>query len=78
MNKLNHLVKTMRTNKRYYFKPESIFINVWMSVLFLLAQMELELKKVILIMAGRIIWQRKTLFGTMSLKIVGKETKEKS
>jgi len=78
MNKLNHLVKTMRTNKRCYFKPESIFINVWMSVLFLLAQMELELKKVILIMAGRIIWQRKTLFGTMSLKIVGKETKEKS
>ena len=68
----------MRTNKRCYFKPESIFINVWMSVLFLLAQMELELKKVILIMAGRIIWQRKTLFGTMSLKIVGKETKEKS
>ena len=27
MNKLNHLVKTMRTNKRYYFKPESIFIR---------------------------------------------------
>lgn len=27
MNKLNHLVKTMRTNKRYYFKPESIFIQ---------------------------------------------------
>ena len=54
------------------------FVNVWMSVLFLLTQMELELKKVILIMVGRIIWQRKTLFGTMSLKIVGKETKEKS
>lgn len=27
MNKLNHLVKTMRTNKRCYFKPESIFIR---------------------------------------------------
>ena len=27
MNKLNHLVKAMRTNKRYYFKPESIFIR---------------------------------------------------
>ena len=27
MDKLNHLVKTMRTNKRYYFKPESIFIR---------------------------------------------------
>ena len=27
MNKLNHLVKTMRTNKRYYFKPEIIFIR---------------------------------------------------
>lgn len=27
MNKLNHLVKTMRTNKRCYFKPESIFIQ---------------------------------------------------
>ena len=27
MNKLNHLVKTMRTNKRYDFKPESIFIR---------------------------------------------------
>ena len=25
MNKLNHLVKTMRTNKRCYLKPESIF-----------------------------------------------------
>lgn len=27
MDKLNHLVKTMRTNKRCYFKPESIFIR---------------------------------------------------
>ena len=27
MNKLNHLVKIMRTNKRYYLKPESIFIR---------------------------------------------------
>ena len=27
MDKLNHLVKTMRTNKRCYFKPESIFIQ---------------------------------------------------
>lgn len=27
MNKLNHLVKTMRTNKRCYLKPESIFIR---------------------------------------------------
>lgn len=27
MNKLNHLVKTMRTNRRCYFKPESIFIR---------------------------------------------------
>ena len=27
MNKLNHLVKAMRTNKRCYFKPESIFIR---------------------------------------------------
>ena len=27
MNKLNHLVKTMRTNKRCYFNPESIFIQ---------------------------------------------------
>ena len=27
MNKLNHLVKTMGTNKRCYFKPESIFIR---------------------------------------------------
>ena len=27
MDKLNHLVKTMRTDKRCYFKPESIFIR---------------------------------------------------
>ena len=27
MNKLNHLVKAMRTNKRCYFKPKSIFIR---------------------------------------------------
>ena len=32
------------------------FVNVWMRVYFLLIQMELVLKKVILIMAGRTIW----------------------
>ena len=78
MDKLNHLVKTMRTNKRYYFKPESIFIRCMDECSLLAGSDGNGAEKVILIMAGRIIWQRKTLFGTMSLKIVGKETKEKS
>ena len=78
MNKLNHLVKTMRTNKRCYFKPESIFIRC-MDECSLLADSDgIGAEKGDPHHGGEDNLAKKTLFGTMSLKIVGKETKEKS
>lgn len=78
MDKLNHLVKTMRTNKRCYFKPESIFYQCLDAYSLLAGSDGNGAEKGDPHYGGRIIWQRKTLFGTMSSKIVGKETKEKS
>lgn len=73
MDKLNHLVKAMRTNKRCYFKPESIFIRC-MDECSLLG---MTVGKNDPRHGGEDNLAKKIFFGMMSLKTLGVKIKSK-